>query len=137
VEPAGRTVLCAEIPCARGDALWSASDADLADAVIAGLGRAGLPVQCPVLESAVRRLPAAYPVYRRGFEACFDAIDGWLAKRDGLLSFGRQGLYAHDNTHHALFMAQAAVACLGDDGRFDRARWADFRRVFDTHVVED
>ena len=56
---------------------------------------------------------------------------------EGLLSFGRQGLFAHDNTHHALFMAYSAVNCLDDQGRFDRARWQDYRQIFKTHVVED
>jgi hypothetical protein len=34
-------------------------------------------------------------------------------------------------------MAKAAVACLGDDGRFDAARWAGYREDFTRHVVED
>jgi hypothetical protein len=52
------------------------------------------------------------------------------------LSYGRQGLFAHDNTHHALYMANAAVECLAG-GRFDAGKWADYRRIFATHVVED
>src|SRR5262249_18247370 len=51
-----------------------------------------------------------------------------------VLSYGRQGLFAHDNTHHALAMAYAAVDSLGPAG-FDRTRWAAHRRVFETHVV--
>jgi hypothetical protein len=53
-----------------------------------------------------------------------------------LISYGRQGLFAHDNTHHALFMAYSAVECL-DGMRFDREKWARFREAFKTHVVED
>ena len=53
-----------------------------------------------------------------------------------LLSYGRQGLFAHDNTHHALAMAYAAADCLRD-GDFDRARWREYRAAFETHVVED
>jgi protoporphyrinogen oxidase len=135
-EPAGRTVLCAEIPCQRDDRLWSASDADLGGMVREGLARTGLPVDCPVLEVAVRRLPAAYPIYRIGYEAHFQRLDGWVGGLEGVLSFGRQGLFAHDNTHHALFMAKAAVDCLGT-GTFDHAAWARYRAIFDTHVVED
>jgi hypothetical protein len=33
-------------------------------------------------------------------------------------------------------MAYAAVDCL-EDGTFDAARWAGYRAVFETHVVED
>jgi protoporphyrinogen oxidase len=135
-QPKGLTVLCAEIPCDRTDAIWSWSDDDLGEVVREGLSRAGLPIQCPVLEVTVRRLPAAYPIYSRGYEAAFDEVDRWINGLDDLVSFGRQGLYAHDNTHHALFMARAAVDCLRDGG-FDRNRWNRYREVFATHVVED
>jgi protoporphyrinogen oxidase len=135
-EPRDRTVLCAEIPCGRRDPIWSASDEELGALVKDGLARTGLPVRSPVLEIAVRRLPAAYPIYRIGYEANFDRVDRWVSELPGVLSFGRQGLYAHDNTHHALYMAQAAVECLRT-GAFDAGAWQSYRRIFETHVVED
>jgi protoporphyrinogen oxidase len=136
-DPADRTVLCAEIPCSTADPLWGSDPASLGTLVTEGLARAGLPVGSAVLEVAVRRLPAAYPLYRLGWEERFDRVDAWVSGLPGLLTFGRQGLYAHDNTHHALAMARAAAACLGDDGRFDAARWARYREDFTGHVVED
>jgi protoporphyrinogen oxidase len=135
-QPKGVTVLCAEIPCDRNDAIWSRSNAELGELVRDGLARVGLPVRCRVVEVAVRRLPAAYPIYIRGYETAFEQVDEWLNSLDGLLAFGRQGLYAHDNTHHALFMAQAAVNCLRDGG-FDRDAWQRYRQQFASHVVED
>jgi hypothetical protein len=33
-------------------------------------------------------------------------------------------------------MAYSAVECLVD-GRFDRAKWGEYREIFATHVVED
>jgi hypothetical protein len=54
-----------------------------------------------------------------------------------VLTFGRQGLFAHDNTHHTLAMAYAAEECLADDGTIDAARWTRHRREFESHVVED
>jgi hypothetical protein len=53
------------------------------------------------------------------------------------LTFGRQGLFAHDNTHHALAMALAASHCLDRAGHFDLALWAKHRETFESHVVED
>jgi hypothetical protein len=94
-------------------------------------------VQAPVKEVMTRRLRYAYPIYNRGYEVAFDRLDRWLSRIDGLLTFGRQGLFAHDNTHHALYMAYCAVACLDENGCFDRKRWQAFRRSFETHVVED
>jgi protoporphyrinogen oxidase len=135
-EPKGVTVLCAEIPCDRSDAIWSWSDDELGKLVREGLAKTDLPVRCPVLGVTVQRLPAAYPIYNRGYEAAFEQVDKWVNGLPDVLSFGRQGLYAHDNTHHALFMAQAAVDCLkGQD--FDRNAWEIYRHQFAQHVVED
>ena len=90
-----------------------------------------------MLKVVTRRLRQAYPVYRRGYEERFERMDQWLGGLEGMLTFGRQGLFAHDNTHHTLEMAYAAVACLSLDGSFDHARWAEHRKEFETHVVED
>lgn len=135
-EPAGRTVLCAEIPCARGDALWETSEDELGSLVAESLVREGLPAPAPLLGVTVKRLAAAYPIYRVGYEKHFGVVDGWVSGLQGVLSFGRQGLYAHDNTHHALYMAQSAAACLRDDA-FDHAEWQRYREIFEAHVVED
>lgn len=136
-EPAGRTVLCAELPCQMDDEVWSMSDEALGEVVKQDLTRAGLPIQCAVRQVAVHRLPHAYPLYPTGYEAHFDAIDDWLEQVPGVLTFGRQGLFAHDNTHHALFMALSASACLRDNGSFDDVLWSQKRTLFESHVVED
>jgi protoporphyrinogen oxidase len=136
-EPADRTVLCAELPCDVGDRVWSASDEDLGSIVVDDLERCGLPLPAPVRSVTVRRLSHAYPIYLRGYEERFATLDRWASGLDRVLSFGRQGLFAHDNTHHALAMAYGAVECLGADGSFDAARWARYREEFEGHVVED
>jgi protoporphyrinogen oxidase len=136
-QPRGRTVLCAELPCAPADPEWSMSDAELGDLARSALHTAGLPVTAPVSHVVTRRLRQAYPIYLKGYEAPLNALDDWIGAIPGLLTFGRQGLFAHDNTHHALYMAYAAADCLTRDGRFDSARWKAYRRTFETHVVED
>ncbi len=136
-EPRGRTVLCAELPCDEGSAEWAMSDDELADVVTQSLAAAGLPADSKIRKKVTRRLRFAYPIYSLGYEDHFQKLDGWLAQIDGLLTFGRQGLFAHDNTHHALYMACAAAKCLDRTGAFDRSRWTSFRQVFESHVVED
>lgn len=135
-DPAHTTVLCAEIPCDRGDALWEASDEDLGRVVTDGLAECGLP-RPAVTGVEVARLPQAYPILRRGFEAHLRRLDSWAAAQEGLLTLGRQGLFVHDNAHHALAMAWAAADCLRPGGDFDHAAWAAARERFATHVVED
>jgi protoporphyrinogen oxidase len=137
VEPRGVTVLCAELPSDPGDPWWSLSDDELGTRLAGWLASVGLPIEAPVRRTLTRRLAYAYPVYDRGFEASFEAMDRWIAGFDGLLTFGRQGLFAHDNTHHALEMAHAAVDCLRRDGSFDSDKWKSYRKAFESHVVED
>jgi protoporphyrinogen oxidase len=133
---ADRTVLCAEIACWEGDELWSAPDADLADRLAGELAAAGLPPVAPV-EVTSRRLPRVYPVYRPGFASDLAALEGWADGLDGLLTFGRQGLFTPDNTHHALAMGWAAADALRPGGGFDRDAWLAARDGFRSFVVED
>ena len=136
-EPAERTVLCGELPCHVGDEIWRSSDEELGELMRESLARAGLPVKSSVLQVTTRRLPFAYPIYQRGYETAFERLDQWAASLENVLTFGRQGLFAHDNTHHALAMAYAAVDCLTDSGDFNQARWREYRAEFAQHVVED
>jgi protoporphyrinogen oxidase len=136
-EPRGRTVLCGELPCAVDDATWRMSDEELGQRMLDCLERCGIAARAPLLKVETRRLRQAYPVYLRGYEEKFNRMDAHLDSLQGLLTYGRQGLFAHDNTHHALFMAYSAVECFRDDGSFDRAKWAESRKIFETHVVED
>jgi protoporphyrinogen oxidase len=135
-DPGGRTVLCAEIPCDTGSATWSASDDDLAATTAAALRDSGLPAP-DVLDVAVHRLPHAYPVYERGFEPALDTLHAWIDEQPRLLTFGRQGLFVHDNAHHALAMAWDAADCLEPDGGFNEREWRRARESFREHVVED
>jgi protoporphyrinogen oxidase len=116
--------------------VWSASDEELASVVVDAIGATGLP-QVRLDGVHVRRLPHVYPVYERGFADALDGLERWAEDLPGITTFGRLGLFAHDNTHHALVMADAAASAIGDDGRWDAAQWAAARERFRQHVVED
>lgn len=134
-DPDDRTVLCAEVPCDLGDARWHASPTELGAEVADALARTGLP-RPDVADVVVRRLPHVYPRYRRGFAAHQQALEDWAAGLPGVVLFGRQGLFAHDNTHHALAMGWAAAECWSPTG-FDADAWRRARAGFRAHVVED
>ena len=136
-EPKNATVLCAELPCSTEGSEWRKTADELGRLVGDSLEKAGIPLQARIMEIAVRRIRQAYPIYAKAYEAHFNPLDQWLGRIDRLLTFGRQGLFAHDNTHHALYMAYSAVKCLDESGGFDRERWQSFRGIFDSHVVED
>lgn len=136
-ESPGKTVLCAELPCTAGDELWNSTDDDLKSQLLEDLARAGLPVRAPICGVVVRRLKYAYPIYTRDYFEHFQRLDRWADRLDGVVSLGRQGLFAHDNTHHTLAMAYAASDCLSPQGEFNYTSWAQNRAQFETHVVED
>ncbi len=136
-EPKDRTVLCGELPCTVNDEIWNASDEELARFVREAVARCGLPITSEILEVKTKRLPFAYPIYQEGYEQYFTLQDEWASDLKRVLTFGRQGLFAHDNTHHALAMAYAAVDCLGENGEFDEMQWRKYRQEFSKHVVED
>jgi protoporphyrinogen oxidase len=135
-DPVQHTVLCAEVPATPGDALWSLEPDELAALVADSAVRSGLPPVHP-MEAHVVRLPHVYPIYRLGHEADQATVESWMGDRPGLLLGGRQALFAHDNTHHALTMGWTAGAALRPDATIDRAYWAAARTSFRDHVVED
>jgi protoporphyrinogen oxidase len=132
----GSTVLCAELPCTIGDDIWQLDDESLGRLVVNDLASVGLPLQRPPISVLTRRLRHAYPIYLHGYEHQFNILDAWADSLPCFLTFGRLGLFAHDNTHHALRMSYAAVDCLGPSG-FDAELWRTYRREFERHVVED
>nr|WP_254446045.1 FAD-dependent oxidoreductase [Ruegeria sp. HKCCD7255] len=135
--PEGLTVLCAELPCDPTDPWWEMSDDELGAHFQQWLGSVDLPVNVPVRKVITRRLSHAYPVYDVDYADHFAVVDDWLESLDGLVNFGRQGLFAHDNTHHAFAMSFGIADCLGADGSFDQAKWTQYREKFSHHVVED
>jgi protoporphyrinogen oxidase len=116
--------------------VWSASSDELAQLMNDGLQRSGLP-PAPAVHVEARRVERAYPVYRVGYANEFERVDTWARSLPNVLTFGRQALFAHDNTHHAFAMAWAAVDALRDDGTIDAAVWSEARDRFRAHVVED
>ncbi len=135
-DPADITVVCAEVACSVGDDTWTMADAELGAAVARSLEAQGLPSVDHVAVE-VRRLPHVYPLYRPGFQDDVAELTAWVDAHPRLVTFGRQGLFVPDNTHHALAMGWAAGDALGTDGSFDRAAWSAARGRFASHVVED
>jgi protoporphyrinogen oxidase len=135
-DPPGRTVLCAEIPCWRDDAIWEGSDGALGARVVAEVESLGLP-PVRLLETEVRRLPSVYPVYDLSGAAARALAREWVRSVPGVMVLGRQGLGVADNLHHVLAMGAAAASCVRPDGSIDRSRWRQALDRFEHHVVED
>lgn len=135
-ESPGSTGLCLEIPCFRTDPLWSMDDSEILCIALHGLTASGLSVSC-VKAYFTRRITEAYPSYPTGWHRHFGEVDRWLAQLPGLVTLGRQGLFVHDNTHHAMEMGAAAARCFDPATGWDTVRWSEARKLFRKNVVED
>ena len=123
-DPRDVTVLCAEVPCALGDRRWNGFARTRSPAKCATRSPAAQLATPTPIDVVVRRVPRAYPIYRVGYEQPFATLDAWASAQPNFLHFGRQGLFAHDNTHHALAMAWAAADALPERGTVDERRLA-------------
>ncbi len=135
-DPSDRSAICAELPCQVGDEVWSAGDDELATMVEQVVSATDLP---PLRRGSVlvRRLPYVYPVHELGYEARLAGIDAWIAGVPQLVTFGRPGLFTHDNSQEAMLEAYEAVDCLRADGTFDLARWRARKAELAGHDIED
>lgn len=129
-DPTGHTVLCAELPATARDELWTMSESELADLVTDAAARNGLP-PIKVEHVQVHRSATHYPTYCVGYDRDLQGLGSWLRGIPSVTSFGRFGLFFHDNTHHALLLAREAVNALGEDGSFDHLRWERGRERID------
>ncbi|MFC1493691.1 protoporphyrinogen/coproporphyrinogen oxidase [Thermodesulfobacteriota bacterium] len=129
--------LCVEIPCRVGDDTWNASVKDIEQKVIRDLEHSCMPITSPVKDVFIRRLSHAYPVYDLDFKQRFNTLEKYLNNLRGIISLGRQGLFIHDNIHHAFEMAYAASDCLKKNGDWDMGKWLGYKEQFKSFTVED
>jgi len=135
-DPKDRTGLCFEIPCSEGDKIWKLEDKSLLKIVLDDLRKTNLPVPI-VTDFTIRRKTNVYPIYDHAFEARVNLIEEYLKDINKTISLGRQGLFVHDNTHHTIEMGIAAADCLSENLHWNEAKWSNYRKLFDSHVVVD
>lgn len=135
--PKDLTCICAELPCSVDDDYWTMGLEEAKSIVIESLKKAGLSIDSDVNEIVIRKIKQAYPIYDLGFESHLETLNHYFANFQNMILFGRQGLFVHDNTHHALHMAYSAAECIDLKGNFDHNLWSNYLIEFESHVVED
>ena len=109
VVPAGKTGLCLEIGCDRGDELYTAADADIIRRVVNELQDLKLVAASDVDDYCVIREPFAYPVYHIGYREDLRAIAQYLQSLHGVEAAGRQGAFQYINQDQALKSGREAA----------------------------
>ncbi len=104
--PAGKTLVCCEITCKRGDEIWRGSKEQLQELAADDLARIGFIDKSEVIDSVVKKIPYAYPVYEVGYEQHEDVVKAFVHGLDNLHSTGRQGAYRYNNMDQSVEMGR-------------------------------
>ncbi len=108
VADSSKVWLGAEYFCYQDDELWRKSDDELTHFAIEELEKIQVIEKAEVLDSAVARMPKAYPAYF-GTYARFPELRAYLDKFENLFLVGRNGMHKYNNQDHSMLTAMTAV----------------------------
>lgn len=95
--PHDKTALCAEITCFAGDELWNASDEIIVESTIKDLEKLEILQANDIIDSAVRKLPAVYPLYDLETVKHKKRVQEYISRIKNLYSIGRLGSFEYLN----------------------------------------
>lgn len=113
--PAGKTSLVAEIPCQAGDPFWQMEDEKAVSLVADQFIKMGWIKPDEIVDSAVCRLPNAYPIIELGSEETNAKIMTYLGAFRNLSLSGRSGLFMYTHLHDMLRSGKEIVAEFKND----------------------
>jgi protoporphyrinogen oxidase len=118
--PAGKTLVCCEITCKRGDETWRASKDELTRIAEQDLLTVGLIGKGEVLGSVIKKIPYAYPLYEVGYERHLEPMMQFVRSLHNLHTTGRQGAYRYNNMDQSVEMGRklAWQLATGDETGF-------------------
>ena len=100
--PEGKTLVVMEFFSFEDDGIWSLDDERLVDITVENLEKLGFIGKHEVLDSAVVRVPKAYPLFDVGYRKHCEVIAGYLERFSNLHVAGRGGMFRYYNMDHAI-----------------------------------
>ena len=107
--PTGKTMVCAEITCRRGDEIWRKTPEDLQAIAERDLISVGLIEPGQIHGSFVKRIPYAYPVYDLSYESHLEPIQEYIRGLRGIITTGRQGNFRYNNMDQSVEMGRSVA----------------------------
>jgi protoporphyrinogen oxidase len=107
--PPGHTSLIVEIPCGRDHALWTMDEQSLIRKTSDILIEKHLIAPADCLDSALYRIPFAYPVLELGFESVIRDINAYLDNFENLRILGRSGRFEYTHIHDLMAAGQELI----------------------------
>ncbi len=109
VPDAETTCLGLEYFCSDEDPIWTMSTEELVALGTREMEATGLLKGGRVIDGTAFRVPKAYPVYKRGYEAALDRLQAAVDGIDNLQVMGRYGMFKYNNSDHSILTALLAV----------------------------
>jgi len=104
--PAGKTVLCCDLSCAKRCPQWQGAEDDLIQECIRSLVSAGFIKEEEVEYSFVKRIPRVYPVYDCQYRDNLNQIYSFFNEISNLILTVRIGMFNYNNADHCLDMGK-------------------------------
>jgi len=115
----GTTCLGVEYFCFQGDDIWEMPDDEAVAMATEEMARIGLVDPNRVFDGVKVRVPKAYPIYDRAYDAAVSTIKDYLAGFENLQTCGRNGLHRYNNQDHSMWTAILASLNLIDGADYD------------------
>lgn len=117
-QPAGKSALVVEIPCAFGDEIWNMEDGALARLCIRDLRELKILSVKPGGRSEYysRKIKNLYPVYELGWREKLEKALHRFNLIENLYPVGRPALFLHCNVDHCMAMALKLARFLSAEG---------------------
>jgi protoporphyrinogen oxidase len=100
--PPDKSLLVLEFFSFKNDPLWRLADDKLVDLAVDNVVKLGFIDYREVLDSAVVRVPNAYPLFRVGYRKHLDELYGYLSRFRNIHVAGRSGMFEYYNMDAAL-----------------------------------
>jgi protoporphyrinogen oxidase len=104
--PEGKTQICAEITCRRGDQIWRSTPEELRDIAVKDLASVNLLKAEDVLDVQIRKIPFAYPIYDLDYRNHLQPVMDYVGGLENLQTTGRQGNYRYNNMDQSVEMGR-------------------------------
>ena len=108
--PEGKTSLVVEIPCQKGDPIWSKDENKLTKEVLTELLDLSFFKEKELIGKKIYRIHNAYPILEVGFEDKITRLYQYLNTFENIDITGRNGLFAYSHIHDHMINARTVVS---------------------------
>lgn len=108
--PEGKTSLVVEIPCQKGDEIWTKDEDELTRDIISELLNLSFFKEEELIGNKIHRIHHAYPILEVGFEDKITLLYEYLNTFENIDITGRNGLFAYSHIHDHMINARTVVS---------------------------